>query len=132
VIGLPANLFFGTGIPAALLFFNQAKHDDKVLFIDASREYEEGKNQNRLRDGDIDKIVQTWISRESRDKYSYLASLDEIQENDFNLNIPLYVNIFEEEEEIDVLAVQNEIQQLEKTLMKTRQELHLALQELGL
>jgi len=130
VIGLPANLFFGTGIPAALLFFNQAKHDDKVLFIDASREYEEGKNQNRLRDGDIDKIIQAWKNREKVEKYSSLVSIDGIKDNDFNLNIPLYVDTLEEEEEVDIGAIQKEIDQLEAELVKTRKELFEALEAL--
>ncbi|OYQ62807.1 type I restriction-modification system subunit M [Pseudanabaena sp. SR411] len=132
VVGLPANLFFGTGIPAALLFFNQVKNDDKVFFIDASRDYEEGKNQNRLRSQDIEKIVQTWKDRQNVAKYAYLASVDEIRENDFNLNIPLYVDTFEEEEEIDIEAVQQEIDGLEKELAEVRQRMAGYLKELGL
>ena len=132
VVGLPANLFFGTGIPAALLFFNQVKNDNKVFFIDASRDYEEGKNQNRLRSQDIEKIVQTWKNRQNVAKYAYLASVDEIRENDFNLNIPLYVDTFEEEEEIDIAAVQQEIDGLEKELAEVRQRMARYLKELGL
>lgn len=132
VVGLPANLFFGTGIPAALLFFNHAKNDEKFFFIDASQEYEEGKNQNRLREKDIEKVIETWKTRKDVGKYSYLASLDEIKENDFNLNIPLYVDTFEAEEEIDVVAIQEEITELESQLANTRSELALALKELGL
>ena len=132
VVGLPANLFFGTGIPAALLFFNQVKNDNKVFFIDASRDYEEGKNQNRLRSQDIEKIVQTWKDRQNVAKYAYLASVDEIRENDFNLNIPLYVDTFEEEEEIDIAAVQQEIDGLEKELAEVRQRMAGYLKELGL
>lgn len=132
VVGLPANLFFGTGIPAALLFFNQVKNDNKVFFIDASRDYEEGKNQNRLRSQDIEKIVKTWKDRQNVAKYAYLASVDEIKENDFNLNIPLYVDTFEEEEEIDIAAVQQEIDGLEKELAEVRQRMAGYLKELGL
>jgi type I restriction enzyme M protein len=84
VIGLPANLFYGTGIPAAVLVFKRNKTDNKVLFIDASREYQNDKNQNRLRQADIDKIVATYQARETIDKYAYLASFEEIKENDFN------------------------------------------------
>ena len=132
VVGLPANLFFGTSIPAALLFFNHAKKNHNFLFIDASREFEEGKNQNFLREQDIEKIIQTWEEQKFSEKYSYLASMDEINENDFNLNVPLYVDTFEEEEEIDVSEIQQEIQKLEGQLANTRNELTLALKELGL
>lgn len=132
VVGLPANLFFGTGIPAALLFFNRAKQDRGVFFIDASREYEAGKNQNRLRREDIDKVVDTWKQRQSVDKYAYLANIEELKSNDFSLNIALYVDTFEEEEKIDIIAVQKEIELLETELAKTRIELSQALQELGL
>ena len=92
VIGLPANLFYGTGIPAAVLVFKRNKADSNVLFIDASRAYQNDKNQNRLRQADIDKIVATYQARETVDKYAYLASFDEIKDNDFNLNIPRYVD----------------------------------------
>ncbi|WP_201278997.1 type I restriction-modification system subunit M [Leptolyngbya iicbica] len=132
VVGLPANLFFGTGIPAVLLFFNRAKKDKKVFFIDAGQEFEEGKNQNRLRGQDIEKIIETWNARKSVEKYSLLVSPEEIEENDFNLNISLYVDTFEEEEEIDIGAVQGEIVQLEVTLENTRKELALALEGLGI
>lgn len=131
VIGLPANLFYGTGIPAAVLIFKRNKTDNSVMFIDASREYQDGKNQNRLRQSDIDKIVATYQSRESVDKYAYLASFEEIQENDFNLNIPRYVDTFEEEEEIDIEAVQAEISQLESELEGVKQEMAGYLKELG-
>ena len=113
VIGLPANLFFGTGIPAAILIFDKGKNTRDVLFIDASRDYMDDKNQNRLRDQDIEKIVKTYQRFETEAKYAYRATFDEIKENDFNLNIPRYVDTFEEEEEVDILAVQKEIEQLE-------------------
>lgn len=130
VVGLPANLFFGTGIPAALLFLNHVKQDKKVLFIDASKELEEGKNQSRLRDQDIKKIIRTWKKRVSVAKYSYLASLNEIEENDFNLNIPLYVDTFEEAEDIDISVVKKEIKLLERHLHTTKLELSKALEDL--
>lgn len=90
VIGLPANLFYGTGIPACILVFKKGRTTTDVLFIDASGEgnYEKGKNQNILRDQDIEKIVQTYKARETVDKYSYLATKDEIKNNEYNLNIP--------------------------------------------
>jgi type I restriction enzyme M protein len=131
VIGLPANLFFGTGIPAAILIFDKGKNTRDVLFIDASRDYMDDKNQNRLRDQDIEKIVQTYQRFETETKYAYRATFDEIKENDFNLNIPRYVDTFEEEEEVDILAVQKEIEQLEVELASTRQEMVGYLKELG-
>lgn len=132
VVGLPANLFFGTGIPAALVVFNRAKEDDGVFFIDASRDFEAGKNQNRLRPEDVERIVTTWRARKSVDKYAALATREQIAENDFNLNIPLYVDTFEEEELIDLGEVQKEIDRLEGELARTREELKAALKELGL
>lgn len=131
VIGLPSNLFYGTGIPAAVLIFKRNKSDTNVLFIDASREYQDGKNQNKLRQSDIDKIVATYKARETIDKYTYLASFEEIEENDFNLNIPRYVDTFEEEEEIDIEVVQAEIIQLENELIEVKQEMAGYLKELG-
>ena len=132
VIGLPANLFFGTGIPAAIVVLKRHKKDDKVLFIDASREYADGKNQNKLRNEDIAKIVKTYQERaEKIDKYSYLASLKEIKENDYNLNIPRYVDTFEEEEEIDIEAVQQRISQINAELAETEKEMEKYLKELG-
>jgi type I restriction enzyme M protein len=131
VIGLPANLFFGTGIPAAMLIFDKGKNIRDVLFIDAGRDYMDDKNQNRLRDQDIEKIVKTYQRFETETKYAYRATFDEIKENDFNLNIPRYVDTFEEEKEVDILAVQKEIKQLEAELASTRQEMAGYLKELG-
>ena len=131
VVGLPSNLFYGTGIPAAILIFKRNKPDNNVLFIDASREFLDGKNQDFLRDQDIKKIVKTYKARESVDKYAYLASLEEIQENDYNLNIPRYVDTFEEEEEIDINAVQKEIKGLELELAGIQKEMDGYLKELG-
>ncbi|MCA9840058.1 MAG: type I restriction-modification system subunit M [Trueperaceae bacterium] len=131
VIGLPSNLFFGTGIPAAILVFKRNKADDTVLFIDASNEYQDGKNQNTLRAEDIAKIVDSYKQRETVEKYAYLASLEEIQANDFNLNIPRYVDTFEEEDEIDIAEVQAEIDQLEQELADIKVEMGEYLLELG-
>lgn len=131
VIGLPSNLFYGTGIPAAVLLFKRNKTDKQVLFIDASRDYQDGKNQNKLRQSDIDKIVATYLARETIEKYAYLASFDEIKDNDFNLNIPRYVDTFEKEQEIDIAAVQTEINQLETELQSVKEEMAGYLQELG-
>jgi type I restriction enzyme M protein len=134
VIGLPPNLFYGIGIPAAILIFKRNKPDDTVFFIEASREFEPGTNQNRLRAKDIDKIVDTYRRRQSLDKYAYLATFDEIEENDFNLNIPRYVDTFEEEEEIDIAAVQQEIGQIEAELAAVQAKMKgfCFLEELGL
>ena len=132
IIGLPANLFFGTGIPAALLIFQKNKKKKNILFIDASREFAEGKTQNKLRQEDIKKIIDIYKKRRSVDKYAYLASLKEIQENECNLNIPRYVDTFEEEEEIDIKAVQEEIESLEKELIIVRKKMGKHLKELNL
>ena len=132
VVGLPANLFYGVGIPAALLFFRRGKADDSVFFIDASREFEKGKNQNRLRPEDIEKIVATWRARADVPRYAQRATLADVAANDFNLNIPLYVDTFEEEAPVDLAAVQAEIGRLEAELATARAELAGALRELGL
>lgn len=131
VIGLPEKLFFGTGIPAAILIFKKHKADNNVLFIDASREFKSGKNQNQLTEDNIQKIIDTYKARETVDKYAYLATLDEIKENDFNLNIPRYVDTFEEEAEIDLVAVRNERVQLQSELKTLEVEMEGFLKELG-
>ena len=135
VIGLPANLFFGTGIPTAILVFNRGKQHQNVLFIDASREYTEGKNQNTLSTDHIQHIVSTYRQASSlgavEPKYAYWATLDEIRQNDYNLNIPRYVDTFEEELEIDLKATQNEIDYLENQLTDIKQQMKAYLQELG-
>ncbi|MFH2113024.1 MAG: N-6 DNA methylase, partial [Spirochaetota bacterium] len=134
VIGLPANLFFGTGIPAAIMVFrrDRGKRTD-VLFIDASREFDQGKNQNNLREGvEVEKIIRTYQERRTVNKYAYVATREEIRENDYNLNIPRYVDTFEEEEEVDIPAVQRQIEELEGELAKVRKEMAVCLKELGL
>ena len=131
VIGLPEKLFFGTGIPAAILLFKKNKADNTVLFIDASNEFKSGKNQNQLTPDNIKKIIETYKARESVDKYAYLASFDEIKENDFNLNIPRYVDTFEEETEIDLDAVRSERLKLKAELDALEAEMAGFLKELG-
>ena len=131
VIGLPEKLFYGTGIPAAVLVLRKKKSDDKVLFIDASRDYEDAKNQNVLREQDLQRILDTAAARASVDKYAYLASPAEIVENDYNLNIPRYVDTFEEEEEIDLMAVRKEREQLKAELAKLEEQMAGYLKELG-
>lgn len=131
VIGLPEKLFYGTGIPAAILVFRKNKKDDKVLFIDASREYQDGKNQNQLRDTDLQKILAAAVDRKNQDKYAYLASVTEIAENDYNLNIPRYVDTFEEEAEIDLMAVRAEREKLKAELAVLEERMAGYLKELG-
>ncbi|MDP7814678.1 type I restriction-modification system subunit M [Acinetobacter pittii] len=131
VIGLPEKLFYGTGIPAAILIFKKQKSDNSVLFIDASREFKSGKNQNNLSEDNIAKIIATYRARESVDKYAYLATLQEVKDNDYNLNIPRYVDTFEEEEEIDLVAVRAEREQLKTQLAELEVQMAKYLEELG-
>lgn len=132
VIGLPANIFFGTSIPTVILVFKKNRENNDILFIDASNEFEKGKNQNNLTDANVEKIVNTYVNREVIDKYSYIASMDEIKENDYNLNIPRYVDTFEEEEPIDLVAVSERISSIDKEIAKLDDELSVYLRELGL
>lgn len=132
VIGLPANLFFGTSIPTCILVFKKCKKNDDIFFIDASKEYESGKNQNRLTNENIKKILDTYINRKDVEKYAHAASLEEVEENDYNLNIPRYVDTFEEEEEIDIKAVMKEIKELEAKRDELDKEINVYLKELGL
>ncbi|MFY9080313.1 type I restriction-modification system subunit M [Aliarcobacter cryaerophilus] len=114
VIGLPSNIFYGTSIPTCILVFKKCReHSDNILFIDASNDYEKAKNQNYLTNENIEKIIDTYANRKEIEKYSHLASMDEIKENDYNLNIPRYVDTFEEEEVIDLDKVSSELKQLE-------------------
>jgi len=120
VIGLPANIFYGTSIPTCILVFKKCReHPDDILFIDASQYYEKVKTQNYLRDEDVDRIVDTYAKRITIDKYSYVASLDEVRENEYNLNIPRYVDTFEEEEPVDIDAVASELKELETEMKDT-------------
>jgi type I restriction enzyme M protein len=120
VIGLPANIFFGTSIPTCILVFKKCReHDDHVLFIDASQGFEKVKNQNILRKEDIIRIITTHRTHEVIDKYSHLATLDEIRGNDYNLNIPRYVDTFEEEVPVDLEAVSKELKELDIDIQET-------------
>lgn len=120
VIGLPANIFYGTSIPTCILVFKKCKENpNDILFIDASEHYEKVKTQNMLREEDINKIITTYRERNTKEKYSYVASLEEIAENDYNLNIPRYVDTFEEEEAVDITAVAQEIKSLDADLNET-------------
>ncbi len=132
VIGLPANIFYGTSIPTCILVFKKCKKADNILFIDASKDFEPGKNQNRLRDEDIEKIINTYKDRKEIEKYSHLATMEEIKENECNLNIPRYVDTFEEEEEIDLDEVMAELEKIDKEEKEVTEELNKYLRELGL
>ncbi|MDQ1264239.1 MAG: type restriction enzyme protein [Campylobacterota bacterium] len=132
VIGLPSNLFFGTSIPACILIFKKNRVHNNILFIDASREYEKGKNQNNLTNEHIAKIFDTYKNRKEIEKYSHVATLQEIQENDYNLNIPRYVDTFEEEEIINLDATKINIATIENELVEIKSKMSGYLKELGL
>jgi type I restriction system adenine methylase (hsdM) len=131
VIGLPQNLFFGTGIPAAILLFRHNKSEENVVFIDASRGFEPGTNQNKLRLIDIEHIVDTYRERATIERYSYVATHEEIVENDFNLNVPRYVDMFEKEEEIDITETQSQIDEINAQMVKLQIELNSYLKDFG-
>ncbi|HJG85403.1 MAG TPA: type I restriction-modification system subunit M [Weissella thailandensis] len=130
VIGLPANLFYGTSIPTTVLVFKKNRHNKDIFFIDASADFEKGKNQNNLTDTQLARIVDTYDKREDVEKYAHLASRDEIIENDFNLNIPRYVDTFEEEEQIDLAATQKEIEETDAEIAKLTAEFEAMVAEL--
>ena len=141
VIGLPANLFYGAGIPACILIFRKDRGtNNKVLFIDASGDgrYEKGKNQNILRECDVKKIVDTYIQYKTdihyadEPKFSHVATLEEIAENDYNLNIPRYVDTFEEEELINIDEVKQNIANIEAELAEVQAQMKKYMEELGL
>lgn len=139
VIGLPSNLFPSTSIPVAILVFDRSrekggKNENRrdVMFIDASRDFQPGKNQNALLDEHVEKIAQMHRERKDVPKYSRSVPIEEIKDNEFNLNIPRYVDTFEEEEEIDIAAVQQEIEGLEKELAEVRSKMSSYLKELGI
>ena len=144
VIGLPANIFYGTGIPTCILVLKKDRKKDtersrSVLFIDASQHFEKVKTQNYLREDDIDKIINTYtnwqdggLSEVEVDKYSYVATLDEVRENDYNLNIPRYVDTFEEEEPVDLAAVSQELRALNKQMAETDKVIADYCKELGI
>ena len=132
VVGLPASLFYGVGIPAAILIFKKKRKTTDILFIDASREFEKGTPQNKLRSEDIKKIAKTYENYKTVDRYAYRAAFEEIKGNEFNLNIPRYVDTFVEAEEIDLKKTEKEIESLEDELIGVRKEMQRYLKELGL
>ncbi|KKB34134.1 type I restriction-modification system subunit M [Bacillus thermotolerans] len=135
VVGLPSNLFYGTGIPACILIFNRNKPEErkgKVLFIAAEDKYQEGKNQNTLRDEDIQKIVSAFDAYEDVEKYARVVSLSDIKDNDYNLNITRYIDKSEEEEQVDLAAVLRDIKELEANKADIKSKLSGYLKELGI
>jgi len=134
VIGLPSNLFYGTGIPACVLVFKKNRSRKNILFIDASGDgnYEKGKNQNILREQDLQRIVETYEAYEVIEKYSYVATPEEIKENDYNLNIPRYVDTFEEEEQVDLDIVKGTLFSIKAQLSEVEAQMAKYLEELGL
>lgn len=133
VIGLPANIFYGTSIPTCILVLKKKRaNSDNIFFIDASGHFEKVKNQNILRDEDIDKIISTYRGRKAEDKYSYVADLAEVEENDYNLNIPRYVDTFEEEEPVDLQSVSDKLKALDKDMQQTDAEIADYCKQLGI
>ncbi|OUQ14207.1 type I restriction-modification system subunit M [Massilimicrobiota sp. An142] len=134
VIGLPANLFHGTGIPVCVLVLKSKRNGNSgnILFIDASKEFKPGKNQNTLEQEHIDKIVDAYEKRQDIDKFAHVADMSEIVENDYNLNIPRYVDTFEEEEPVDLSAVRADIQKLDAETKAAIDKAERFLKELGL
>lgn len=132
VIGLPSNLFFSTGIPVCILVLKKCKKYDDVLFINAVDYFEKGKRQNKLLDEHIDKIVDTYQYRKEEDMYSRRVSMEEIEKNDYNLNISRYVSISKEEEKIDLELVNNNLVELEKKISEATKLHNTFLKELGL
>jgi type I restriction enzyme M protein len=132
VIGLPANLFFSTGIPVCILVLKKCKKYDDVLFINAAEHFEKGKRQNKLSEEHIEKIVDTYKFRKVEDRYSRRVSMDEITSNAYNLNISRYISTAVEEEEIDLLAVNKELMDIEQIIKEATKKHNKFLKELGL
>jgi type I restriction enzyme M protein len=132
VIGLPAQIFYGTGIPTSIVVLKKGRKRDDILFIDASQHYEKVKTQNKLRAEDVDRIVNTYRERSEQEKYSHVATLDEVKANGCNLNIPRYVDTFEAEEAVDLNAVAKELQALEQSMKETDATLAGYCKELGI
>ena len=131
VIGMPANLFFGTSIPTTVIILKKNRTTRDVLFIDASKDFIKGKNQNKLSQENIDRIVETYKKREDVEKFAHVASFEEIKENDFNLNIPRYVDTFEEQEEVDIVELGKELVALNKQIKDAERDFLSMLDELA-
>ena len=131
VIGMPANLFFGTTIPTTVIILKKNRTSRDVLFIDASKDFLKGKNQNKLTLENSDKVVETYINREDIEKYAHVASFEEIKENDFNLNIPRYVDTFEEKEEVNIIELGKELVALNQQIKEAENDFLVMLDELA-
>ena len=131
IIGFPDKLFLNTSIPVCVLILRKHRIESDILFIDASKGFEKLKNQNHLRSEDVQKIVDTVINRKEIEKYSHIATLDEVKENDYNLNIPRYVDTFEEEEPIDLVELSKEMVTLNSEIEKAESEFLSLLDELA-
>lgn len=132
VIGLPENLFYGTSIPACILIFKKDRENQDVFFIDASKDFKKEKNQNKLTEENITKILTTYQNRQEIEKYAHIATMKEIRENDYNLNIPRYVDTFEKEEEVDISSTLEKIAKLDEEIAKTQKKMDGYLKEMGL
>jgi type I restriction enzyme M protein len=133
VIGLPANIFYGPSIPTCILVLKKERSEaDSLLFIDASQHFEKVKTQNYLRAEDISKIVDTYKNRTAEDKYSHVAKLTEVAENDYNLNIPRYVNTFEEEEPVELAEVTKQLREVAERSRSTDATIKSFCDELGI
>ena len=132
IIGLPSNLFYGTSIPTIIMVLKKNRVSKDILFIDASNEYEKEKNQNKLSDQNIDKIIKAYRDRKDIPKYAHLATIDEIRQNDYNLNIPRYVDTYEEEEEIDINEVKKLLEQDKKEIAELEAEIEKQFKLLGI
>jgi len=133
VIGLPANIFYGTSIPTCILVLKKYRENpDDILFIDASRHFEKVKTQNRLRGEDIDRIVDTYRRRVTLEKYGYTAALSEVRDNEYNLNIPRYVDTLEEETRIDLEATATELRDLDAAMAQNDAEIADFCKQLGI
>ena len=133
VIGLPANLFYGTSIPACIMVYKKCRENpNDIIFIDASEGFEKVKNQNKLREEDIEKIISTYRNREAIEKYSHIAPLSDVRENDYNLNISHYVDTFEEEKMVDIDNIAEQIQLLDKSMGDVDARISVFCKELGI
>ena len=133
IIGLPANIFYGTSIPTCIIVVKKNRNtDDDILFVDASNDFEKAKNQNYLRDEDVEKIARTYAERKETEKYSRKVSMKEIKENDFNLNIPRYIDTFEEEEEINLDEVVEKISKIDEEMKEVDKTIKNFCDELGI
>ena len=131
VIGLPANIFYGTSIPTCILVFKNVANKTTTYYLSMHPMILKRKNQNHLSDAQVDRIIATYKRKETIDKYSYSATLQEIADNDYNLNIPRYVDTFEEEEPIDLDQVQQDLKNIDKEIAEIEQEINAYLKELG-